>query len=640
MIKSKHINLIIALTLLIAVVFTTVFMFNPQLFGIVKESAQPEYASKVFNKDNIISMDINVDEEDWNEMLENATDKEYISCDITINGTTFYSVGIRPKGNSSLSMVANDDTTDRFSFKIEFDHYVKHQSCFGLDKMTINNIYSDSTYMKEYLSYDLMNSMGISTPLYSYADVKVNGEDWGFYLAVEALEESFAYRNFGPTYGMLYKPESMEMGRNDKDDNQERRNVQPNNEGQGNAQQNNEDQENIQRENGQQPFNPQQGNFGEKMGAEGSGGGSDLKYIDDDVDSYPNIFDNSVFDSKKSDYKRVIKALKNLNDGTDLEKYIDVDEVLRYFAVNTVLVNLDSYVSNMKHNYYLYEKDGQLSILPWDYNLSFAGFQSGNASSAVNFPIDTPVSGIELSERPLIAKLLEVGEYKDKYHQYIQDILDDYFNNGKFEDTIDKLDSQISEYVENDASAFYTYEEYLKGLSALKEFGKLRAQSIEGQLNGTIPSTTDEQSENQDKLIDSSGINLSDLGSQGGMKGENRQPGNMPDMNVMKKAQDIIGSVDDSELTEEQIQQLKDLGLTEEQIEMMKNMKNSNREGGDTDRNQRPPDDRAELKTNSDTTAQNTEIIDENLWIIGISAVSLVISLIFVMTFKRKRVEQ
>lgn len=69
---------------------------------------------------------------------------------------------------------------------------------------------------------------------------------------------------------------------------------------------------------------------------------------------------------------------------------------------------------------------------------------------------------------------------------------------------------------------------------------------------------------------------------------------------------------------------------------MMKNMKNSNREGGDTDRNQRPPDDRAELKTNSDTTAQNTEIIDENLWIIGISAVSLVISLIFVMTFKRK----
>lgn len=94
-----------------------------------------------------------------------------------------------------------------------------------------------------------------------------------------------------------------------------------------------------------------------------------------------------------------------MNDGTDLEKYIDVDEVLRYFAVNTVLVNLDSYVSNMKHNYYLYEKDGQLSILPWDYNLSFAGFQSGNASSAVNFPIDTPVSGVELSERPLIAKL-------------------------------------------------------------------------------------------------------------------------------------------------------------------------------------------------------------------------------------------
>ncbi len=48
---------------------------------------------------------------------------------------------------------------------------------------------------------------------------------------------------------------------------------------------------------------------------------------------------------------------------------LDVYEVLRYFAANTFLVNLDSYVSNMNHNYYLYEKDGIVSILPWDYNL-------------------------------------------------------------------------------------------------------------------------------------------------------------------------------------------------------------------------------------------------------------------------------
>lgn len=38
------------------------------------------------------------------------------------------------------------------------------------------------------------------------------GEDWGLYLAVEGVEESFLLRNYGTDYGELYKPDSMEMG--------------------------------------------------------------------------------------------------------------------------------------------------------------------------------------------------------------------------------------------------------------------------------------------------------------------------------------------------------------------------------------------------------------------------------------------
>lgn len=39
-----------------------------------------------------------------------------------------------------------------------------------------------------------------------------DGEDWGLYLAVEGVEESFLLRNYGTDYGELYKPDSMEMG--------------------------------------------------------------------------------------------------------------------------------------------------------------------------------------------------------------------------------------------------------------------------------------------------------------------------------------------------------------------------------------------------------------------------------------------
>ena len=43
---------------------------------------------------------------------------------------------------------------------------------------------------------------------YVLCDLVIDGEDWGLYLAVEGVEESFLLRN----YGELYKPDSMEMG--------------------------------------------------------------------------------------------------------------------------------------------------------------------------------------------------------------------------------------------------------------------------------------------------------------------------------------------------------------------------------------------------------------------------------------------
>ena len=46
-------------------------------------------------------------------------------------------------------------------------------------------------------------------------------------------------------------------------------------------------------------------------------------------------------------------------------------------AVHEFVVNLDSLSGNMAHNYYLYENDGQLNIIPWDYNLSFGGMMNG-----------------------------------------------------------------------------------------------------------------------------------------------------------------------------------------------------------------------------------------------------------------------
>ncbi|MGL5437696.1 MAG: CotH kinase family protein [Lachnospiraceae bacterium] len=490
-----------------------------------EEVSSSDYSAEM-DKNTVMTFEIKADPEEWQSMLDNAANEEYILADITINGTLIENVGIRPKGNSTLSSIARDDSTDRYSFKIKFDKYVDDQTWMGLDKMVLNSNYSDKTSMKEYLSYDIMSYIGVEAPLFSFADISVNGENWGFYLAVEDYETGYLNRTTGGD-GELYKPESMKMGSGmmdgqmpDGDMSNEEMPAPP------------------EFTEGDAEFTPDGGD--ERRGGPNGGGmgrgGDDavaLKYIDDNTDSYSSIFDNDKTKTKEKDHRKVIEALKHLNEGTDLETYIDVDATLRYLAAHTVVVNLDSYSGSMAHNYVLYENDGQINILPWDYNMAFGGFQSENASDVVNFPIDTPVSGVSMEDRPLISKLLEVPEYRESYHQYLQEIVDGYFADGKFEQTVDALDQMIGEYVKADSSAFYTYEVYQTAVAELKKLGALRAESIQGQLDGSIPSTTDGQAADPDKLIDASAVDLSLLGdSMGGNKeggfreGGKGRPGN------------------------------------------------------------------------------------------------------------------
>ena len=48
--------------------------------------------------------------------------------------------------------------------------------------------------------------------------------------------------------------------------------------------------------------------------------------------------------------------------------------MLRYMALNTSLVNLDSYTGN-GHNYYCYEQAGVFTLIPWDLNEAFGNFK-------------------------------------------------------------------------------------------------------------------------------------------------------------------------------------------------------------------------------------------------------------------------
>lgn len=468
MTESKQVGKITAAVLLAAFLVTGIWRSQAASVEAFQQLSDAAYQTALFDKLEVMQVEISMEEAQWQDLLENAREEKYYECDVTVNGTTYYHSGIRAKGNTSLTMVADSDS-DRYSFKIKFDEYVENQSCEGLSELVLNNIYSDATYMKEYLSYDIMEAMGIAVPLYAYSNIRINGENWGLYLALEPMEKEYAYRNFGSSYGALYKVES------------------------------------------------DRGGGGSREGK--SAAGADGVYIDDQISSYSSIFDYAAYDVTKEQKEALILALKNIQEGTDMETYLNVEDTLSYIAANVFLVNLDSYFSNMKHNYYLYEENGQLTMLPWDYNLSFGGFQAKDASAAVNSPIDTPVSGVELEERPFVARLLEKEEYRDLYHEKLQNLLEQYFQNGTFEKTADYLEQLIDPWVKQDATAFYSYEEFKEAAAMLKHFGELRALSVQGQLDGTVPSTQEEQEKQSSLLIDSSSISLKTMGTQGGKEG-------------------------------------------------------------------------------------------------------------------------
>lgn len=245
-----------------------------------------------------------------------------------------------------------------------------------------------------------------------------------------------------------------------------------------------------------------------------------LIYSDDEYSSYSNIFGNAKTDITDEDKDRLIASLKSLNENSDIEDVVNVDEVIRYFVVHNFVCNFDSYTGSMIHNYYLYEEDGQLSMIPWDYNLAFGGFSAGgggsdSATQMVNYPIDTPVSGGTVDSRPMLAWIFADESYTELYHTYFDTFISEYFESGYFENLITETENLIASYVEQDPTKFCTYEEFETGVDTLKSFCLLRAESIRGQLDGTIPSASDGQQEDDSALVDASSISLTDMGSMG-----------------------------------------------------------------------------------------------------------------------------
>ncbi|HPR97183.1 MAG TPA: CotH kinase family protein [Thermotogota bacterium] len=371
---------------------------------LIEDKRPEEWEEYLFPEDEVVEVRVYIDEDQYDYMVENASSELYVPASIVYNGLTLENIGIRPKGNSSLR-TAISDGKEQFSFRLEFDEYV-YQSLFGITAINLNNCTSDASYIREKMSYEIIEEMGLPVPGTVYCNLYINDELVGLYLSVQQIDEVFTSAWFADGDGDLYKPE---------------------------------------------------------------GTGANLVYTDDEYSSYPGLGERT--NVNESGEEAVVAMIKALSTGENLEDVLYTDLILKYHALNTAMLSLDSYMGGMFHNYYLYGEDGRYMIIPWDYNLSFGGFGSGSNQTVegeTQFYIDEPTSGA-MSSYPLISALLSNEEYLEQYHEYLYELITGPLEIERFTARAEELTALIDEYVKNDPEPITSYESFQSALYGTNE---------------------------------------------------------------------------------------------------------------------------------------------------------------------------
>ena len=155
-------------------------------------------AAQLFSLELLPRFELELDADAW-AALE-AEPKEYVRGRFTYEGETFDPVGIRLKGNHSFRPL-----DEKPAFKIKFNKYERGQRFLGLEGLTLNNMVVDRSMLREWISYRVFRALGVPAPRVGFAEIELNGENYGLYLDIEPYDDEFLARVYDDPSGNLYE---------------------------------------------------------------------------------------------------------------------------------------------------------------------------------------------------------------------------------------------------------------------------------------------------------------------------------------------------------------------------------------------------------------------------------------------------
>ncbi|MFN0037769.1 MAG: CotH kinase family protein, partial [Saprospiraceae bacterium] len=414
------------------------------LFGLFLLLAQPlcGQSDALFDDQRIASIHLSLPADSLEYLMEHTVHDRYFRAlfvfDDGLLRDTVEDVGLRLRGNTSLG-------AQKKSFKISFNEFEAGRKYQGAKKLNLRGQHNDPTMVREKLFYEVWGKAAMPERRAAFVLLYINQEFRGLYTNVEEMDKEWLGRVYDDDAGNLYKC------------------TWP----------------------------------------------ADLVYLGPDQQAYKDILNNPderAYDLKtnetEDDYARLVALMAALNQPVNanfpsqIRQILNVESVLKAFAIDVATGNWDDYFYN-KNNYYLYDNPatGRFEFATYDTDNTFGIDWLGKDWAKRNCLAWTP-SG---QPRPLATQLLAVPDFREKYVRYLDTLTRFITHPDSIFSRIDELENQVSAAALADPyrplDYGYTFANFQNGFDqtidghtpyGIKPFLGIRHDSIRSQIAGVL----------------------------------------------------------------------------------------------------------------------------------------------------------
>ncbi len=355
-----------------------------------------------FQLNKIRRIELEFDQTDfWTKLTSNYQSKTDLPARLIHDGKTYSNVGVRFKGQTSYQRV----TGMKKSFNITMDYQDSTQNLKGYETINLNNSFEDNSFMREVFYENITRPFSPSLKA-NYAHLFINGQDWGLYPCVQALDGDYTEEWFLSNEGTRWRAERTTPG------------------GGG----------------------PGGGGFG--------AGTSTLNYLGDDPTLYTPHYTlkKSTITDHWSKLAFMTKVLNNVSlDQLEdtLNKVLDVDRALWFLAKEIMFGDDDSYINKGGMDYYvIYQKDVD-RFVPLEYDAN--SVMSGNTSNWSIFLKEAD------TKFPLASRLFKVPALRQRYLAHFRTMFNQVLDSSYFVNTYNSIYNMIDTLVQSDPKKLMTY---------------------------------------------------------------------------------------------------------------------------------------------------------------------------------------